>query len=169
MALIKCPECGKKISNKAKQCIHCGYPLNEIENEPKAEAENDREICTINGKTFDFTELVNDTVNGNYNDQEYRNGLYLRVYKSVGMISVNDATYIVDYIQKNGKAPETFNSRTPRSAIPSVPPQVRCPKCGSTQITAGARGVNVVWGFIGASKTVNRCMNCGHTWKPGKL
>lgn len=27
MALIKCPECGKEISDKAKQCIHCGYPL----------------------------------------------------------------------------------------------------------------------------------------------
>lgn len=28
MALIKCPECGKEISDKAKNCIHCGYPLN---------------------------------------------------------------------------------------------------------------------------------------------
>lgn len=28
MALIKCPECGKEISDKAKHCIHCGYPLN---------------------------------------------------------------------------------------------------------------------------------------------
>lgn len=27
MALIKCPECGKNISDKAYQCIHCGYPL----------------------------------------------------------------------------------------------------------------------------------------------
>lgn len=27
MALIKCPECGKDISNKADACIHCGYPL----------------------------------------------------------------------------------------------------------------------------------------------
>ena len=27
MALIKCPECGKEISDKAPQCIHCGYPL----------------------------------------------------------------------------------------------------------------------------------------------
>ena len=41
-----------------------------------------------------------------------------------------------------------------------------CPKCGSTQITTGARGVNHFWGFIGASKTVNRCGNCGHTWTP---
>ena len=29
MALIKCPECGKEISDKANVCIHCGYPLNE--------------------------------------------------------------------------------------------------------------------------------------------
>ena len=28
MALIKCPECGQDVSDKAIQCIHCGYPLN---------------------------------------------------------------------------------------------------------------------------------------------
>ena len=27
MALIKCPECGKEVSDKAEICIHCGYPL----------------------------------------------------------------------------------------------------------------------------------------------
>ena len=42
----------------------------------------------------------------------------------------------------------------------------KCPKCGSTSITTGARGVNLMWGLIGASKTVNRCASCGHTWKP---
>ncbi len=29
MALIKCPECGKEVSDKAAVCIHCGYPLQE--------------------------------------------------------------------------------------------------------------------------------------------
>ena len=29
MALIKCPECGKEISDKAESCIYCGYPLKE--------------------------------------------------------------------------------------------------------------------------------------------
>ena len=29
MALIKCPECGKEISNKAPSCIHCGFPISE--------------------------------------------------------------------------------------------------------------------------------------------
>lgn len=27
MAIIKCPECGKDISEKATHCIHCGYPI----------------------------------------------------------------------------------------------------------------------------------------------
>jgi hypothetical protein len=26
MALIKCPECGKEISDKAASCPHCGIP-----------------------------------------------------------------------------------------------------------------------------------------------
>ncbi len=29
MAIIKCPECGKEVSDKAKVCIHCGAPLTE--------------------------------------------------------------------------------------------------------------------------------------------
>lgn len=32
MALIKCPECKKEISDKSKTCIHCGCP---VENETK--------------------------------------------------------------------------------------------------------------------------------------
>ena len=27
MALIRCPECGKEITDIAKNCIHCGYPI----------------------------------------------------------------------------------------------------------------------------------------------
>lgn len=29
MALIKCSECGKEISDKAKKCPHCGYDYNK--------------------------------------------------------------------------------------------------------------------------------------------
>ena len=29
MALIKCSECGKEISDKAKLCPHCGFEKNE--------------------------------------------------------------------------------------------------------------------------------------------
>lgn len=44
----------------------------------------------------------------------------------------------------------------------------KCPKCGSTAITAGQRGYSLLTGFLGSNKTVCRCANCGHTWKPGK-
>lgn len=30
MALIKCPECGKEISNSANKCPHCGYAIKSI-------------------------------------------------------------------------------------------------------------------------------------------
>ena len=43
---------------------------------------------------------------------------------------------------------------------------LKCPRCGSTAITTGARGANHFWGLIGASKTVNRCGSCGYTWEP---
>jgi hypothetical protein len=50
----------------------------------------------------------------------------------------------------------TYNQQSP----------LKCPKCNSTSVSTTARGVNGFWGFIGASKTVNRCGNCGYTWKP---
>jgi len=33
MALIKCAECGKEISDKSKKCIHCGNPIVSIQEE----------------------------------------------------------------------------------------------------------------------------------------
>ena len=40
MALIKCEECGKQISDRSKACIHCGCPLEKKE-EVKEEIEMD--------------------------------------------------------------------------------------------------------------------------------
>lgn len=33
MALIKCPECGKDVSDTSSICIHCGYKLNQESND----------------------------------------------------------------------------------------------------------------------------------------
>lgn len=43
---------------------------------------------------------------------------------------------------------------------------LKCPKCGSTAVSTGARGFSIVTGFLGSGQTVNRCGNCGHKWKP---
>lgn len=34
MALIKCPECGKEVSDKASCCVHCGCPINKDDSIP---------------------------------------------------------------------------------------------------------------------------------------
>ena len=36
MALIKCTECGKEISDKAASCPHCGSPTLSAQSEPQA-------------------------------------------------------------------------------------------------------------------------------------
>lgn len=33
MPLIQCPECKEKISDKATFCPHCGYPMNDTNNQ----------------------------------------------------------------------------------------------------------------------------------------
>lgn len=43
---------------------------------------------------------------------------------------------------------------------------VKCPKCGSTNVTAGQKGYSLLTGFIGSGSTVNRCAKCGYKWKP---
>ena len=54
MALIKCPDCGKEVSNRAPACIHCGCPLKvecdtkqttEVVEEKEAIHKNDPSKC----------------------------------------------------------------------------------------------------------------------------
>lgn len=47
MALIKCPECKKEISDKSQNCIHCGYPIEKelICNECGKKINKDDKVC----------------------------------------------------------------------------------------------------------------------------
>ncbi|WP_346936019.1 hypothetical protein [Clostridium sp.] len=59
----------------------------------------------------------------------------------------------------------------------------RCPKCGSTSITANKKGFSLAKGALGVAtvgaygaiaaghgknKVIVTCLQCGHQWKPGK-
>jgi hypothetical protein len=46
--------------------------------------------------------------------------------------------------------------------------EVRCPKCQSTSVHAGKRGWKMTTGFLGSSKIIITCLQCGHKFKPGK-
>lgn len=177
MALIKCPECGNDVSSYAKQCIHCGFPLNFEKNDFANDSIEKAELCRINGEEFDLSDIKKRIESVQTVDAKLRQELYNIIYKRTKTLSIYASAGLIDYIIQFGKVPSEFDESGRRymneeanrmERLSNRSNQVRCPKCGSTQITAGARGVNAVWGFIGASKTVNRCMNCGHTWKPGK-
>lgn len=60
---------------------------------------------------------------------------------------------------------------------------VKCPKCGSTSITANKKGFSLAKGAAGIvavgalgvvaaghgkNKVIATCLKCGHQWKPGK-
>ena len=152
MALIKCPNCGKEVSDKALTCIHCGCPLVE------------KNHCIINGVDVDCSFLFDPK----YEDIEIKELIMMEKTN----LDAGIADKIVEEWSKKGEIPPVFNGKIStyeeesRQAMERINNQLHCPKCGSTSITTGARGVNWFWGFIGANKTVNRCGKCGHTWKP---
>lgn len=45
---------------------------------------------------------------------------------------------------------------------------VKCPKCGSAKVHAGARGFKLTTGFIGSGKVLITCLRCGRQFKPGQ-
>lgn len=80
MALIKCPECGKEISDKAPACIHCGYPLNPApapasEPAPKPAAPKSKKAGTLQ-------KVMLPTMNGAF---PYRTNCMFEIVNSLGM------------------------------------------------------------------------------------
>lgn len=57
MAMIKCPECGREISDKATTCPECGYALNSEELEKNSDELKDNEESEIN-KTSEINEEI---------------------------------------------------------------------------------------------------------------
>lgn len=150
MSLIKCPECGKDISDKSEKCIHCGYPL-------VAESAE----CVINGRRYDLSKYKKRLDCLSIGDERGKLQIMMDLQKEHSGIKPATIAYLIDTIQKTGKVPARYSDSDANNNI-----QIRCPKCSSTQITTGSRGYSMVWGFIGSGKTVNRCAKCGHSWKP---
>lgn len=47
MALIKCPECGKEISDRAEVCIHCAFPGSKDEARGRGERGFSAKGCSL--------------------------------------------------------------------------------------------------------------------------
>lgn len=77
MALINCPECNKQISDKAKICINCGYPIEDIMQQSANENLQTNAEKTTNGRIYRLFEA-------NYNSYlEERNNNVDSIYYDV--------------------------------------------------------------------------------------
>lgn len=140
MALIKCPECGKEISDKSDKCIHCGFPLRST---PLLQ-EN------INGKYYDVT-FLKDTNIPFINKIKQLNEL-----TNCGLVQAKEIAHKYHIIQESSK-PKEENNRP------------KCPNCHSTNIKAitGTERVMSIMGLGIFSKKINKsfkCLNCKYTW-----
>lgn len=157
MALIRCPECGRDVSDFAKLCINCGFPISN----QKETVENNK--CIINGETYDLS-LIKDDLVRNPNDIGVKNKAISAVVNLVEGIMVFDAALLVETIIRTGNIPPEYNRDKLTPSLPEKP--VYCPKCNSTSVVTGQRGYSMMWGFIGSNRTMNRCAKCGHKWEP---
>lgn len=167
MALIKCPECNNMISDKSKQCIHCGFPL------PTVEKEIPDGFCLIDGVPRDLREALNkidDYPNMTPDEQKKLKGW---IFGQCQTISIYAAEQLLNIILKTHAVPKEFDGsykRVGNGRINHIQPTskntLKCPKCGSTSVTTTTRGYSIMLGFIGSGKVINICGNCGNKWKP---
>lgn len=187
MSLINCPECNHEISDKAKYCIHCGYPLSEATNDQYTANVKcpycDKENYVVTEKGKHYGNCCPDCVVRFENWYRFAKGATCKTCGERGYRVVEDTTNYFGFRCKNCNTLKIsierdengvfkgldYRGREPEPVL-GVPDKskVRCPKCSSTQITTGSRGYSLAWGFIGAGKTVNRCAKCGHSWQPRK-
>lgn len=125
MSLIKCPECGKEISDKSDKCINCGYPLINT-------------ICNINGVSYNFSEELYTVTNLPYDTSLKAIGM---MRKKTGL-SLSDADKLYDIIKETRKIPKEYTPEFPLSeknkqgyVRSQSASQVTCPYCKSTNVT----------------------------------
>lgn len=161
MAIINCPECGKEVSDKAKVCIHCGYPLEEM-NSAKYK-------CSINENIYDLKESLYLMERGKYKEA------FLGIKNSIGEISIKNCLNILEYMDIAGEVPATYHIKEYTKEIEKEAAQkilimkdavkvskdgdIICPKCGSTQIQVVSRKWSLFTGVL-TNKIDRVCLKC---------
>ena len=175
MALIKCPECNKEISDQSELCIHCGYPIKKYQEEQSVS----QNICVYQDTKYDLTELVEYIVNNVRQDERFepnklekaRGILYSKI--PLDDVSLNE---LIFYIRSYRKVPNEFvpsgdawkYSLSKAKCTQNNLSKIKCPKCGSSSIATTNKGFSFFTGLLGSGTPMNVCQSCGHRWKPGR-
>lgn len=190
---MKCPECGWKDclhlkENTYYRCGVCGYRMN-LDGTPYIAPPRQYYICPRCGKGWDYAENnqhicknchYEPMIKTEFSDEDYENARILspETFKQFKMNLREKYTINSDVFDSelyNKLITEEYKDSLEREAmeiqrqrdIEANKNKLHCPKCNSTNVTTGQRGYSFITGFLGSSKTMNRCGNCGHKWYPG--
>lgn len=140
MALIKCPECQKEISDKSQHCMHCGYPINS----QKVIIEN------INGIDYDVSFLLHDETT------------QVAKIKKVLEITGCDAFKAKEIVLKYHPTPQPKQKSINQITCPY------CNSTDLFKITATKKAFKIgLFGLFGAIDDAGktwRCNSCGSKW-----
>lgn len=158
MALINCPECSKEISDKATSCPQCGYPISKPEEKvplrPMIWVSEEDGYIMIKCPKCEKVSKIRKTL-----AQKINTGYKLGGEGACSCGLAFDEVY---------KDPDED--------------RVKCPSCGSFQVSAGGKGfglgkaaagglllgpVGLLGGLLGSKMTVITCLQCGYKWAPG--
>ncbi len=115
--LIKCPECCKEISDKASNCIHCGFPLTQ---------EVESNLCIINSKKYDLSDILSVIVN-DHNKTE----VLINIRQKCDL-QIKDAVNLYNIILQEHKIPKEYNCQIDLVQQDNKP---KCPICNSTNLS----------------------------------
>jgi DNA-directed RNA polymerase subunit RPC12/RpoP len=188
MAIVICPECKKHVSQYADVCPECGFPIKSFIEKNNLENIENIIICPKCANIYFGYEregvplsikcqYCNSTV---INTLENPDKLFkLRIFKATREEFEEKSIQLAKMYGNNQFSKEEYEKRlceTEEAIIKNRKKDElkehqqqntpKCPKCGSTAITATQRGYSLLTGFIGSGKTMNYCKNCGHKWKP---
>lgn len=184
MALIKCPECGKEVSDKANVCLNCGYSIREyVENIRKKEVYQKRidsikipekpkrenswfifmGICIIGALSGIISESDND-----FTIFLYSFTLFFGVVFSIGVREYNYRVRMKKYKLAIDN-PELYRITILQEQEEKDKKLIKCPNCGSAntkKISATSRVVSTTMIGLASSKLGKQfeCKNCGYKW-----
>lgn len=181
MALITCPECGKEVSDKAKMCPNCGYPIND-----PTVPDVKTNICVFKGQRYDLTEVL-EYIEKTYDENGYcvdpKTPAYFALKRIIPTIGC-DTNELLGYLARYRKVPDfnfiptgdpdKYRLIKPKDYNPNfnihkafeeeqkklIP---KCPKCGCTNIQVVPKKWSFFTGFL-TNKTERVCANCKYKW-----
>lgn len=174
---MNCPECGKEISDKSKQCIHCGFPLENyiqettiydmvLKNIIKREhiaitiLEIDYGIKKDEGSVL-LSKQGNIILRGLKKENiEYLYDKFLKVGYEMEFIP-SDSDYVNPINTKISEYSAKWKAKQKNA--------IKCPTCGSTNTskistTAKIAGAAAFGLLSKTAKSQFKCNHCGYKW-----